>query len=55
MKSSRVAFYESLVRLSFVAIFMFALLVGTLGLVSICRMLMESEMPRPEFITRDLS
>lgn len=55
MSDSRILFYESLVRLAFVAVFMFALIVGTVGLVSICRMFLSSEMPRLEFITRDLS
>lgn len=55
MNNDRVGLYESLVRLSFIVIFMFALAVGTVGLFSICRMLLESEMPQLEFITRDLS
>ena len=55
MNNNRMVLYESLVRLSFIAIFMFALVVGTVGLVSICRMFVESEMPRLEFISRDLS
>lgn len=55
MNNNRVVLYESLVRLSFIAIFMFALVVGTAGLFSICRMFLETEMPSLEFITRDLS
>ena len=55
MNNNRMVFYESLVRLSFIAIFMFALVVGTVGLVSICRMFLENEMPALEFVTRDLS
>lgn len=54
MSNSRVEFYESLVRLSLIAIFTFALVVGTVAMFSVCRMLVESEMPRLEFITRDL-
>ena len=55
MSDSKVALYESLVRLSLLVVFMFALVVATVGLVSICQMLMESEMPKLEFVTRDLS
>jgi hypothetical protein len=55
MSNSRVELYESLVRLSLIAIFTFALVVGTVALFSVCRMLVESEMPRIEFISRDLS
>lgn len=54
MSNSRVALYESLVRLSIIVAFMFALTVGTVGLFSVCRMLLETKMPRLEFITRDL-
>lgn len=53
MNNNRMAFYESLVRLSFILIFMFALAVGTIGTISICRMLMQSHIPRPEFVTRN--
>jgi len=55
MSDSKVALYESLARLSLMLIFMFALVAGTFGFVSICQVLMKSEMPRPEFVTRDLS
>jgi hypothetical protein len=55
MSDSKVALYESLARLSLILVFMFALIVGTFGVFSICQMLMESGMPRPEFVTRDLS
>ena len=55
MSDSKVDLYEHLVRLSLMLIFMFALVVGTVGLVSICQMLIKSEMPRIEFVTRDLS
>ena len=55
MSDSKVELYESLVRLSLIAVFMFALVVGTVGVVSICQRLMKSEMPRLEFVTRDLS
>jgi hypothetical protein len=54
MSDSKVELYESLVRLSLIAVFMFALVVGTVGVVSICQRLMKSEMPRLEFVTRDL-
>ena len=55
MSNSRVELYESLVRLSLIVIFMFVLVVGTVGLVSICRMFLETKMPRMEFLSRDLS
>ena len=55
MSDSKVALYESLVRLSLLLVFMFALVVGTVGVFSICQMLMQSEMPKPEFVSRDLS
>ena len=55
MNNNRVALYESLVRLSLLVVFMFALTVGTYGLVSICYMLMNGEIPKAEFVTRDLS
>ena len=55
MSDSKVELYESLVRLSLIVVFMFALVVGTVSVVSICQRLMKSEMPRPEFVTRDLS
>ena len=55
MSNSRIMLYESLVRLSLLVVFMFAMAAGTFGLVSICHMLMKSEMPRLEFVTRDLS
>ena len=55
MSDSKVALYESLVRLSLLLVFMFALVVGTVGVFSICQMLMKSEMPRLELVSRDLS
>ncbi len=55
MSDSKAVLYESLVRLSLLLVFMFALVVGTVGVLSICQMLMQSEMPRPEFVSRDLS
>ena len=55
MYNNRVELYESLVRLSFIVIFMFALAAGTYGLISIWQMLMHGEMPATEFITRDVS
>jgi hypothetical protein len=55
MSDSKVELYESLVRLSLIIIFMFAMVVATFGVVSICERLMKSEMPRLEFVTRDLS
>lgn len=55
MSDSKVELYESLVRLSLILVFMFALVVGTVGVFSICQMLMKSEMPRLEFVSRDLS
>ena len=55
MSNSRVELYESLVRLSLIVIFSFALVVGTVALFSVCRMLVESEMPRIEFMNRDFS
>lgn len=55
MSNSRVELYESFVRLSLLVVFMFALIAGTVGFVSICQMLMRSELPRLEFVTRDLS
>ena len=55
MTDTKVEFYESLVRLSIMLIFMFALVVGTFGLVSVCHMLVKSQMSQNEFVTRDLS
>ena len=55
MSDSKVELYESLVRLSLIVVFMIALVVGTISVLSICQMLMKSEMPRLEFVTRDLS
>ena len=55
MSDSKVALYESLVRLSLLLVFMFALVVGTVGLLSICQTLMKTGMPRLEFVSRDLS
>ena len=55
MNNNRTMLYESLVRLSIMVIFMFTLVVGTVGLVSVCRMLIETKMPALEFVTRDLS
>jgi len=55
MSDSKVALYESLVRLSLILVFMFALVVATIGVFSMCQVLMKTEMPRPEFVSRDLS
>lgn len=55
MSNNKLALWESLVRLSFIIIFLFALTVGTYGIVSICHTFMHNEITRPEFITRDLS
>lgn len=55
MSNSKMAFYESLVRLCFLVIFTFAMVAATVGFVSICHMLMQGEVPRLELITRDLS
>ena len=55
MSDSKAALYESLVRLSLILVVMFALAVATVGVFSICQILMKSEMPRLEFVTRDLS
>lgn len=53
MTDRKVALYESLVGLSFVLILMFAMVVGTFGVVSICHKLVKAEIRRPEFATRD--
>ena len=55
MSDTKEALYESLIRLSLMLVFMFALVVGTVGLVSLCQRLIKSEMPRLEFLTRDLN
>ena len=55
MSNSRMALYESLVRLSLLVVFTFAMVAATVGFVSICHMLMQGEVPRLELITRDLS
>jgi hypothetical protein len=38
--------YESLIRLGLLLIFMFSLVAGTVGLLSICRTLIDSDRPR---------
>ena len=43
--------YESLIRLSLLLIFMSALVVGTLGLVSLCGTLIRHHLP-PQFVNR---
>ena len=40
----RVELYEALVRLGLMLIFMFSLTVGTFSLISICQMLMRSQL-----------
>ena len=55
MNDSKVALYESLIRLSLMLVFMFAMVVGTVGLVILCQKLMKSEIPMLELVTRDLS
>ena len=54
MSDSKVAVYQTLVGLSFALILMFALVVGTVGVVTICHKLVKSEIQRPEFVARDL-
>jgi hypothetical protein len=44
--NKRFELYESLLQLSFLLIAMFALAVGTFGLLSICRMLINNDIPR---------
>lgn len=46
--NDREELYESLIRLALMLIFMFSLTVGTFGLISICQMLMRSQVARPE-------
>ena len=46
--NDREELYESLIRLGLMLIFMFSLTAGTFGLVSICQMLMRSQVARPE-------
>ena len=55
MSDSKVAVYQSLVGLSFALILMFALIAGTLGVVSICQKLVKSEIRRPDLVARDLN
>ena len=55
MSDNKVELYESLVRLSLLVVFMFALVAGTFGVLSICQMLIKNEMRNSEFVTRDLS
>ena len=43
--------YEGLIRLSLLLIFMSALVVGTLGLVSICQMVIRQHTPL-QFVSR---
>ena len=45
----RLEVYESLVRLGLMLIFMFSLTVGTLGLISVCQMLMRSQVRDSDF------
>ena len=51
MNDKRLALYESLIRLSLILIFVFTLVIGSVGLVSICWMLAQTGMPRPELVT----
>jgi hypothetical protein len=39
----RIELFESLIRLGLMLIFMFSLTAGTFGLISICQMLMRSQ------------
>ena len=41
MSDRKVELYESIIRLSLLLVFMFALIVGTVGVFSICQMLMQ--------------
>lgn len=51
MNEKKLELYESLIRLSLILIFVFTLVIGSVGLVSICWMLAQSGVPRPEFVT----
>ena len=51
MNDKRLALYESLIRLSLILIFVFTLVLGSVGLVSICWMLAQSGIPTPELMT----
>ena len=46
--NDREELYESLIRLGLMVILTFSLTVGTIGLISICQMLMRSQVVRPE-------
>lgn len=43
--------YEAVIRASLILIFLFALTLGTYGLVSVCWLLIQSNAPRPDFVT----
>ena len=51
MNDKRLALYESLIRLSLILIFVFTLVIGSVGLVSICWMLAQTVLPRPDLVT----
>jgi hypothetical protein len=55
MNDDKLALYESLIRASLVLIFSVALIVGTLGLISISRMLMGQVITNSQFVATDRS
>jgi len=53
MKDDKLLLYESLVRASFVLIFIAALSVGTVGLIVISRMLMQQAVANSQFLAAE--
>jgi len=53
MNDDKLLLYESLVRASFVLIFIVALSVGTFGLIAISRMLMQQAVANSQFLATE--
>jgi len=51
MNDKRLDFYESLIRLSLILIFVSSLIMGSVALVSICWLLAQSGAPALDFAT----
>ena len=51
MNDKRLALYESLIRLSLILIFVGTLVLGSVGLVSICWVLAQTGFPGPDLVT----
>jgi hypothetical protein len=53
--NEREELYDSLVRLALMLIFTISLTAGTIGLISICQMLMSNRLTRPEITNYTLA